>query len=55
LSNEDVPHYDLPHAVPLTGRGDCSALQDIIDTVSEMKEVKHAYKAGIQARKGVDH
>jgi cob(I)alamin adenosyltransferase len=41
-------------SVVVTGRGGGSALQDIMDTVSEVKDVKHAYKAGIKARKGVD-
>jgi cob(I)alamin adenosyltransferase len=26
-----------------------------MDTVSEVREVKHAFKAGIMARKGVDY
>jgi len=39
----------------VTGRGGGSALSDLADTVSEVKEVKHAYKAGIMARKGVDY
>ncbi|MGB2361801.1 MAG: cob(I)yrinic acid a,c-diamide adenosyltransferase, partial [Luminiphilus sp.] len=26
-----------------------------MDTVSEVKEVKHAYRAGIRARQGVDY
>lgn len=42
-------------SVVVTGRGGGSALQDIMDTVSEVKEVKHAFKAGIKARKGVDY
>lgn len=41
-------------SVVVTGRGGGSALQDIMDTVSEVKEIKHAFKAGIKARKGVD-
>jgi len=41
--------------VVVTGRGGGSALQDAMDTVSEIKEVKHAFKAGIKARKGVDY
>ncbi|MDG1820191.1 MAG: cob(I)yrinic acid a,c-diamide adenosyltransferase [Porticoccaceae bacterium] len=39
----------------VTGRGGGSALADLADTVSEIKEVKHAYNAGIMARKGVDY
>ncbi len=42
-------------SVIVTGRGGGSALQDIMDTVSEVKEIKHAFKAGIKARKGVDY
>jgi len=42
-------------SVVVTGRGGGSALQGIMDTVSEVREVKHAFKAGIMARKGVDY
>lgn len=42
-------------SVVVTGRGGGRALQDVMDTVSEVKEVKHAFKAGIMARKGVDY
>ena len=41
-------------SVVVTGRGGGSALREIADTVSEVKEIKHAFKAGIMARKGVD-
>jgi cob(I)alamin adenosyltransferase len=42
-------------SVVVTGRGGGSALQDVVDTVSEIKDVKHAYKAGVKARQGVDY
>ena len=42
-------------SVVVTGRGGGSALRDVMDTVSEVKEIKHAYKAGIKARQGVDY
>ncbi len=42
-------------SVVVTGRGGGSALQEIMDTVSEVKDVKHAFRAGIKARKGVDY
>ncbi|GAB2520692.1 cob(I)yrinic acid a,c-diamide adenosyltransferase [Microbulbifer agarilyticus] len=42
-------------SVVVTGRGGGSALQEIMDTVSEVKDIKHAFKAGIKARKGVDY
>jgi cob(I)alamin adenosyltransferase len=38
----------------VTGRGGGSELADLADTVSEVKEVKHAYNQGVMARKGVD-
>ncbi|MCB1703756.1 MAG: cob(I)yrinic acid a,c-diamide adenosyltransferase [Halioglobus sp.] len=42
-------------SVVVTGRGGGSALQEVMDTVSEVKDIKHAYAAGIKARKGVDY
>ncbi|MCB1680238.1 MAG: cob(I)yrinic acid a,c-diamide adenosyltransferase [Halioglobus sp.] len=42
-------------SVVVTGRGGGSALQAVMDTVSEVREVKHAYKSGIKARQGVDY
>jgi cob(I)alamin adenosyltransferase len=42
-------------SVVVTGRGGGSALADIADTVSEIKEAKHAYNSGVMARKGVDY
>jgi len=41
-------------SVVVTGRGGGSALIEWADTVSELKEVKHAYNSGIMARRGVD-
>ena len=38
----------------VTGRGGGSELADLADTVSEVKEIKHAYNQGVMARKGVD-
>jgi cob(I)alamin adenosyltransferase len=37
-----------------TGRKAPDALIDVADTVSEIQVVKHAYKAGIRAKKGID-
>ena len=42
-------------SVVVTGRGGGSALKDWADTVSEIKEVKHAFNTGIMALKGVDY
>lgn len=38
----------------LTGRNAKSQLIDIADLVTEMKEIKHHYKNGIKARKGIE-
>lgn len=51
---EAIQQRPPEQSVVVTGRGGGSALQDIMDTVSEIKDVKHAFKAGIKARKGVD-
>jgi len=45
----------VEQSVVVTGRGGGSALQDIMDTVSEVKDVKHAFNSGIKARQGVDY
>ncbi|MEZ0121653.1 MAG: cob(I)yrinic acid a,c-diamide adenosyltransferase [Candidatus Reddybacter sp.] len=42
-------------SVVVTGRGGGSALQALADTVSEIKDIRHAYKSGIKARQGVDY
>lgn len=41
-------------SVVITGRGAIAALKDIADTISEIKDIKHAYTAGLKARRGVD-
>jgi cob(I)alamin adenosyltransferase len=38
----------------LTGRGCPQEIVDLAHTVTEMTEVKHAYHAGIPAKKGID-
>lgn len=43
----------MQHVV-ITGRGATKALCDAADTVTELADVKHAYRAGIQAQKGID-
>jgi cob(I)alamin adenosyltransferase len=42
-------------SVVITGRGGGSALQALVDTVAEVKDIKHAFRAGIKARQGVDY
>ncbi len=41
-------------SVVVTGRGGGNALREAMDTVSEVKEIKHAFRDGISARRGVD-
>jgi len=59
LSEEEIiaaiANRPFGQSVVVTGRGGGKALQDVMDTVSEVKEIKHAYRAGIKARKGVDY
>ncbi|MCW8917403.1 MAG: cob(I)yrinic acid a,c-diamide adenosyltransferase [Gammaproteobacteria bacterium] len=43
----------LQHVI-ITGRGAPEALITIADTVTEMREVKHAFKAGVKAQAGVE-
>ena len=38
-----------------TGRDAPQALIDIADTVTEMREIKHAFQAGINAKRGIDY
>ncbi len=45
----------VEQSVVVTGRGGGAALQEIMDTVSEVKDIKHAFTAGIKARQGVDY
>jgi cob(I)alamin adenosyltransferase len=41
-------------SVILTGRNAPERVIEIADTVSEIADVKHAYRAGIRAKKGID-
>ncbi len=42
-------------SIVLTGRNAHYKLADIADTVTEMKEIKHAFSKGIKARKGIEY
>lgn len=48
-------HRPAEQTVVVTGRGGGEALRDLVDTVSEIQDIKHAYRAGVKARKGVDY
>ena len=41
--------------VILTGRSAHPLLVELADTVTEMREVKHAYQKGIQAQRGIEY
>ncbi len=43
----------MQHVI-ITGRGARDELIEVADTVTEMREIKHAYKAGIRAQKGIE-
>jgi len=44
---------EMQHAI-VTGRGAPDAIIDAADTVSRIEDVKHAFRAGIQAQKGIE-
>lgn len=45
------PHVSLV----ITGRDAPQEIIDVADTVTEMREIKHAYAAGITAKRGIDY
>jgi cob(I)alamin adenosyltransferase len=45
------PHVNLV----ITGRDAPQALIDLADTVTEMRQIKHAYEAGVAAKRGIDY
>lgn len=49
-----ISERPVEQSVVVTGRGGGSQLQELVDTVSEVKNVKHAFEQKIKARKGVD-
>lgn len=44
----------VEQSVVITGRGGGEGLRELVDTVSDIQDVKHAFRAGVKARKGVD-
>ena len=45
-----------PHVnIVITGRDAPAELIDVADTVTEMREIKHAYQQGIRAKRGIDY
>src|SRR5215469_9016971 len=59
LDAEKVVHTlkqkpEMVHVI-LTGRNAHPRIVEVADTVTEMKQVKHAYEAGIQAQRGIEY
>lgn len=48
-------HRPAAQSVVVTGRGGGAALRDLADTVADIEDSKHALRAGVKARKGVDY
>jgi cob(I)alamin adenosyltransferase len=51
---DDIAARPLMQHVVVTGRAASEALRELADTVSEIADVKHAYRTGIKAQKGID-
>jgi cob(I)alamin adenosyltransferase len=51
---ETISRRPAKVSVIVTGRDAPASLIDIADTVSEMRNVKHAFDAGIAAKRGID-
>ena len=45
---------EMVHVI-LTGRNAHASIIELADTVTEMKEVKHAYQRGIMAQRGIEY
>lgn len=52
---DTIKNRPSEQSVVVTGRGGGRELREIMDTVSEVKDIKHAYRAGVKARAGVDY
>ncbi len=45
---------EMVHVI-LTGRNAHPTITDLADTVTEMRQVKHAYEKGVQAQRGIEY
>ncbi len=50
-----VDRRDPAVEIVMTGRGATKELLDLADLVTEMKNVKHPFDKGIDARRGIDY
>lgn len=51
---DDIVNRPPMQHVVVTGRAAAEALRELADTVAEIADEKHAYRAGIRAQKGID-
>lgn len=52
---ETIANRPAMQSVILTGRGAHRRLEELADTVSEVRNVKHAFDSGVKAQKGFDY
>src|ERR1700681_1597877 len=45
---------EMVHVI-LTGRNAHPAIVELADTVTEMRQIKHAYEKGVMAQRGIEH
>jgi cob(I)alamin adenosyltransferase len=45
---------EMVHVI-LTGRNAHPTITDLADTVTEMRQVKHAYEKGVEAQRGIEY
>jgi len=45
---------EMVHVI-LTGRNAHPTIVELADTVTEMRQVKHAYEKGVEAQKGIEY
>jgi len=50
----DIQARPAMQHVVVTGRAASDVLREVADTVSEIQDIKHAFRAGIRAQEGVD-
>ncbi|MGH9569752.1 MAG: cob(I)yrinic acid a,c-diamide adenosyltransferase, partial [Candidatus Angelobacter sp.] len=52
---ETLKHKPEQVHVILTGRNAHPTIVEVADTVTEMKQVKHAYEKGVLAQRGIEY
>jgi cob(I)alamin adenosyltransferase len=52
---DTLKHKPEPVHVILTGRSAHPTIIELADTVTEMKQVKHAYEKGVMAQRGIEY